>query len=135
MNKVAKDVAALEIDRFMEAMDIVIDDDLDADSAAAYNRARSRMVRAVTLGSLVIDDNGEAIYTPKHPNSRSKEPIRFHERSGSTAVAMDSCKKGANTARMYAMLGDMCKVPPATFSGLVGPDIKMCEAIFALLMD
>lgn len=135
MDKVSKDVAAVEVDRFLDLMDIVIDDELDPESMTAYSRARARMVRAVANGSLVIDDNGEAIYTPRHPNSRSKEPIRFHERSGSTAIAMDSCKKGANTARMYAMLGDMCRIPPATFSGLVGPDIKMCEAIFALLMD
>ena len=50
-------------------------------------------------------------------------------------MAMDGKKKGHDVKKTYAVMADMCKVHPNVFAGLAGSDIKVCEAIFALLMD
>ena len=73
--------------------------------------------------------------TIQHKKSKYKEALTFHERSGASIMAMDNKKKGQDAAKTYAVMGDMCCVHPGVFSGLVGEDIKICEALFTLLMD
>ena len=49
--------------------------------------------------------------------------------------ASNGKKKGHDVAKTYAVLADMTGLHPNTFAGLVGIDVKICEALFALLMD
>lgn len=136
-NPVAREVAESEFDRFAEEMDIDTDVDgfTDDEDRTAFNKQRGRIIRAIERGHLVINDEGEAVYTPFHARSKYREAITFHERTGASLMAMDGKKKGHDVAKTYAIMGDMAKLPPATFAGLAGPDIKACEAIYALLMD
>ncbi len=134
--KIAPEMAEQEFERWAEGMDIVVDvSKLDAEDATAFNKQRDRIVSGIVKGSVVINDNDEVEYTPWRPNSKSKDTIIFHERSGASLMAMDGKKKGQDVAKTYAVMADMCKVAPKVFAGLVGSDIKMCESIFALLMD
>lgn len=133
---VGREVAELEFQRWAEAMDLDVDvDGLDAEDLRALNKQKSRIVGAIQRGSLVISEAGEAVYTPANSASRHTDPITFHERTGASLMAMDSRKKSADAARTYAVMGDICRLPPQAFAGLVGIDIKVCEALFALLMD
>ena len=136
MEKVAKEVAEVEFERFAEAMDLDLDESyMDADDLAGFVKQKSRVIRAIQRGHLVVNDSGEAVYTPYREGSKHKEPITFHERTGASIMAMDGKKKGHDAAKMYAVLADMCRVSPKTFAGLVGEDVKVCEALFAFLMD
>jgi hypothetical protein len=133
---VALDVAELEFDRFIDMMDLNVDIvDMDSEDITAFNKQRRRIISAIQKSALIINDDGEAIYTPQHKNSKHKEPITFHERTGASLMAMDGKKKNYDVAKTYAILGNMCKVHPSVFAGLVGSDVKVCEALFALLMD
>lgn len=134
--KVSLEQAELEFENFAEAMDL--DDDtarMDDDDRTGFEKQKRRITRAVQYGALVFNDDGEAVYTPQHRRSGHKEPITFHERTGASIMAMDGKKKGHDAAKMYAVLAEMCKVHPKVFAGLVGEDVKVCEAIFAFLMD
>ena len=134
--KVAKEVAENEFDRFVESMDLDVDTSgMDAEDLTAFNKQKGRIIRAVQSGSLIFNDDGEAVYTPQHKNTKHKEPITFHERTGASLMAMDGKKKNHDVAKTYAVMADMCKVHPSTFAGMVGTDVKVCEALFALLMD
>mgnify|MGYP005826493601 CR=1 FL=1 len=133
---VAAGAAEQEFDKFIDAMDLDVDPaTMDAEDKTAFDKLKRRVVRAIGRGALIFNDSGEAVYTPYHKNSKRKEPITFHERSGADLIAMDKTKKGATVSQTYAIMGAMCKEPPSVFAGLVGPDIKVCEALFALLMD
>lgn len=134
--KVDADTAEKEFNDWAEAMDLDLDtSDMDAEDLTGFTKQKKRIVKAVMRGALVFNDNGEAVYTPQRPGSQYKEPITFRERTGASIMAMDGKKKGHDAAKMYAVLADMCKVPPKTFAGMVGEDVKVCEALFALLMD
>jgi hypothetical protein len=134
--QVALEVAEQEFDRFAECMDLDMDTSkLDAEDLTSFNKIRDRLLRAMQRGALVINDNGEAVYTPQRANSKYKEAITFHERTGASLMAMDGKKKGHDVAKTYAVLADMCQVHPSTFAGLAGQDIKVCEGLFSLLMD
>lgn len=129
------ETASAEFDRWAEAMDLELDTALmDADDLNGFTRQKNRIVRAIERGALVVNDDGEAQYTPQNAKSKHQDAITFHERTGLTA--MDGAKKNQDMKRTYAVMGEMCKVHPNVFaSNLVGIDIKVCEAIFSLLMD
>jgi hypothetical protein len=131
-----KESAGVEFDRFVDAMDLDIDTaELDAEDLTAFNKQKSRIIRAIMRGELIVNDNGEAVYTPINPKSKHKDAITFHERTGASLMAMDGKKKNYDVTKTYAIMGDMCKVHPSTFAGLMGTDVKVCEALFSLLMD
>ena len=131
---IAAEVAADEFDRWTEAMDLDVDPAfMDQEDLATFNATRRRLERELMRGSLVINDDGEAVYTPSNKRSAYKNPITFHERTGASVMASDNQKKGRDIAKTYAMMGDMTGLPPKTFAGLAGTDIKVCEAIFTLL--
>ncbi len=134
--KIDAETAAVEFDRFVDAMDLdLYTGDLDSEDKTALNKHKSRVIRAIQQGSLVVNDNGEATYTPCRPGSKHSDPIVFHERTGASLMAMDGKKKNHDVSKMYVVMGDMCRVHPNVFAGLVGTDVKVCEALFALLMD
>lgn len=135
-NIVDKETAEKEFDRFAEAMDLDLDTaGMGTEDLTALNRQKKKIVTAIKRGALLFNEDGEAIYTPQHERSRHKDPITFHERTGASLMAMDGKKKNYDVAKTYAVMADMCKVPASVFAGLVGVDIKTCEALFALLMD
>ena len=128
--------ATIEFERFVESMDLDLDTaDMDAEDLTAFNKQKSKIIRAIERGAMVINDNGEAVYTPQNPKSKYKEAITFHERTGASLMAMDGKKKNYDVTKTYAIMADMCNVHPGVFAGLVGMDVKVCEAVFALLMD
>ena len=131
-----EEVAQAEFDRFVEEMDLLLDTaKMDEEDLTAFNKQKDKLVVAIGRGALAINDNGEAVYTPQNERSKHKEAITFHERTGASLMAMDGKKKGHDVKKMYAVLGDMCKEHPSVFAGLVGTDVKICEALFALLME
>ena len=134
--KIDISVAEAEFERFAEAMDIDIETmNMDEDDQSQFDKIKRRVIRAIQKGSLIVNDNGEAEYTPQNGKSRRKDPLTFYERTGAALMAIDDKKRGHDVARMYAVMGNMCKVHPSVFAGLVGTDIKVCEALFAFLMD
>jgi len=135
-SKVALEVAEAEFERWADEMDLMLDPaDMDAEDLTAFKRQKTRILRAVQRGALVINEGGEAEYTPQNKRSKHQDAIVFHERTGAALMAMDGKKKGHDVAKTYAVLADMCKVHPSVFAGLAGSDGKVCEALFAFLMD
>jgi Zn-finger domain-containing protein len=134
--KVALEMAEAELDRFAEEMDLDLDTaDMDAEDLAQFTKLRKRLLHAIQKGALVINDNGEAVYTPQNRKSKHQDALTFRERTGASLMAMDGKKKNYDVTKTYAVMADMCKVHPNVFAGLVGIDAKICEALFALLMD
>ena len=134
--KVVKEVAEQEFERFSDEMDLDLDtSQMDAEDVASFSKQKSRVIRAIMRGNLVINDAGEAVLTPANKRSKHTEALTFHERTGASLMAMDGKKKNHDVAKTYAVMADMCHVHPNVFAGLVGSDVKTCEALFALLMD
>lgn len=133
---VVVEVAEKDFDRFVDEMDLDLDTaEMDAEDLTAFNKQKNRILRAIVRGNLVINENGEAVFTPINKRSKHTDAITFHERTGASLMAMDGKKKNHDVAKTYAVMADMCKVHQSVFAGLVGSDVKTCEALFALLMD
>lgn len=133
---VGKEPAEQAFEEWAEAMDIELSkESMDAEDQTAYNRNKERIIKAIMRGHLTFNDDQLAVYTPWRPGSRYTDPLTFHERTGASLMAADRHKQDKTVTKMYAMLGDMCRVDQKVFSGLVGTDIKVCEAIYSFLMD
>lgn len=131
---VAKEVALAEFDRFTDSMDLDVDTSvMDAEDQTSFEKLKRRIVKAICNGSLIVNENGEPVYTPQ--KSSFIDAITFHERTGASVMAMDGKKKNYDVAKTYAIMADMTKLHPGTFAKLKGIDIKICESIFQLLMD
>ncbi len=134
--KIDISMARVEFDRFVEAMDIDVDESImDSEDLTSFNKAKNALIRAVMKGSLVFNEKGEAEYTPCHPDSKHSKTLTFHERSGASLMAMDGKKKGHDMAKAFAVMAETCRVHQSAFAGLVGADDKVCRTIFTLLMD
>ncbi len=130
------DTANAEFDRFVECMDLDLDTaDMDSEDLTAFNKQKNRILKVIQNGHLIINEKGEMVYTPSNPDSKHKDAITFHERTGASLMAMDGKKKNYDVAKTYAVMANMCHVHQSVFASMVGIDGKVCEAIFALLMD
>ena len=129
-------VAQSEFDRFVEYNDLDLEEsDLDLEDATQLKKCKDKIIKAIRRGALVVDEKGIPTYTSYHEASKPTDPLTFYPRTGSGLMAADGKKKNHEMASMYAVLGEICKVHPKVFAGLAGPDIKICESMFTLLMD
>jgi len=135
-DKIDEQMALAEFDRFTECMALDVDeDDLDSEDLTSFLKQKKRILKAIRRGTLVINEHGEAIYTCSNRRTVYDKPLVFHERTGASLMAMDGKKKNHEVSKTYAVMADMCKVHQSVFAKMVGEDIKICEALFALLMD
>jgi hypothetical protein len=132
-NVIALEVAEQEFDRFVDSMDLDVNTaHMDADDKKDLDQLRSRIISAIQAGSLVINDNGEPVFTPQRTNDAA--PITFHEPTGATLMAMDRKKKTEDVGKLYASMGDMTKTSAATFSKMRMSDLKVCTAVTTLFL-
>lgn len=132
---ISQEVAEAEFNRFVEANDLELNESkMDAEDLTALHGQKDKIIKAMKGGHLVVNEDGEPVYTPYHKRSKIKDSITFGPRTGSSLMAMDRKKKNQDVSKMYAVLAEMCGIDQIVFAGLAGPDIKICEALFALLM-
>lgn len=130
--KVSKEMAEQDFDRFLEAMDIEADPaDMDEEDKSGFDQQKSRVVSAIMSGSVIIDDDGQPVFTPKRSDG---EPITFYEPTGASLMAMDRKKKAEDIGKLYATMSDMTKQPAKRFANMKYGDLKVCIAITTLFL-
>lgn len=138
MEKVAREVAEAEIDRFLEMMDLEQNlESLSAEGRDEFNRTRERLVNAVCNGRLVVNENGEPVLTVELKRADGEvetRDLRFREPTGATYMQADKKKEGENMAKMFAMFAEMTRTDIKTFSRLRGSDVRICTALGGLFL-
>lgn len=132
MSKIAKEVAEAEFDRFIQANDILVDDCMEKEDRDAFNEQKARIVRAIEAGAMVVNEDGEPVYTPQR--TKDAEALTFHEPTGASLMAMDRKKKNEDVGKLYATMGDMTRTDAKTFSNMKMADLKVCMAVTTLFL-
>lgn len=131
MEKIVKEVAEQEFDRFAEMMDLDFDESsMDEEDLKSFQQQKRRLVLAIQSGSLVIDEKGQPVFTPQR--SDNLDPITFYEPTGASLTATDKRKKGEEMAKMFALMASATRTAPVTFSKMKMADFKVCQAIINL---
>lgn len=127
-DKVAKEVAEAEFDRFVNAMDLDVDpSDMSEEDKEAFQQQKDRLVGAIQSGALTINDDGEPVFTPQR--TKDADTLTFHEPTGASLMAMDRKKKSEDIGKLYAAMADMTRSHASTFSKMRMADLKVCMAI------
>lgn len=132
-NTVAREVAEDEFNRFCDSMDI--DNDVGAmteEDEKSFKMPKETFIKAVMQGGLVVNDDGEPVYTPR--NSPKVGTLTFREPSGADYMAMDRKKEGQNIGKMWSMADSVTKSSPGTIANLRNRDLKVVQAIMQLFM-
>ena len=131
--KIALDVAEAEFDRFVDIMDLDLSTEgMSADDKRDFTLQRDRIVKAIQVGSLTIDDDGCPVFTPTMVEDAN--PITFYEPTGASYMAMDRKKAGEDMSKLFATMADMTKTSSGLFSKMKSRDLKVCMAISTLFL-
>ena len=122
-DKVAKEVAEAEFDRFVKSMDLDVDpSDMSEEDKEAFQQQKDRL----------INDDGEPVFTPQR--TKDADTLTFHEPTGASLMAMDRKKKSEDIGKLYAAMADMTRSHASTFSKMRMADLKVCMAITTLFL-
>lgn len=130
---VAAEVAEAEFQRFVESMDLDVErSGMDADDRSNFDAHKRVFLRAVQRGALVVNEEGEPVYTPTAGDDR--EPITFHEPRGGDLMSLDQKKAGHDVAKGYGLMAAITGNSAKRFSTMRSRDIKVCSAVLALFL-
>jgi len=131
-NKVAREVAEVEFQRFCDCMDLDLDPKgMDQDDLKGFEQNKTRVLNAIMSGSLTVDAEGILTFSPQKSDGVT---IVFKEPKGSALLAMDGKKKGAEMSKTFALLAEMTGQNQNTFTQMFMRDLKVCQAIFTLFL-
>lgn len=131
--KIGSDVAEQEFNRFVDLMNLDVEDEyLNDEDKAGLATNRHRFLRAVEAGSLTVDGDGVPTFTPQ--KSDNCEPIIFYEPTGASLMAMDRKKEGADVGKMFTIMADFTKTDQNRFAKLKVGDLNVCMAVAMLYL-
>ena len=130
MSKVAAEVCEQEFKRLCASRRI--DDDAESMNEAelrVFNARKRPLVRAMARGELVINAEGNPVFTP--PGGKA---ITFHKATGATLMAGDGHAEGHDIGRLVAVATEMTKTPPGELSKLELEDFRTVSDIANFLL-
>lgn len=133
-DRIAKDVAEAEFDRFCELMDLDVNTEgMSVDDKRDFTVQRDRLVAAIVKGAMVIDEEGQPVYTPQRAGADVND-ITFYEPTGASYMAMDNKKVGADMGKLYAAMADITRTSSGLFAKMKNSDLKVCMAVTTLFL-
>jgi hypothetical protein len=132
-DRISKEMAEVEYKRFVDMMDLDVDPEgmVDDDKVALVENKRI-FCRAVRAGSLIVNDEGEPVFTPQR--SQNTDPITFYEPDGAVISSTDQAREGAPVSAGFKMMAALTKTTAKRFSSMKQPDLKVCTAVLMLFM-
>lgn len=131
-SKIAADVAESEFGRFIDSMDLDLNTDgMDDDEKKDLSLQKGRVISAIMNGSLVVNDDGEPVFTPQR---EEQDALTFHEPTGAALMAMDRKKQSEEIGKMFAAMAAITRTHSKVFSNMKMADLKICLAITTLFL-
>ena len=128
--KLDEATAMQEFNRFMDCMDLDRNtDSMDDEDLKGFKMLRGRLIHALRLGTLIVNDEGEPVYT-----LADGQDLTFHEPRGDAFLAMDRKAKNHDIAKMNAVTGVITQQHPGLFSKLPNREYRVCTAITSLFL-
>ncbi len=132
---IVREQAEAEFDNFTRMMALKFDTEkMDAEDRTAFDKIYERIIDAIMDNHLVINGEGEPVYTPWRTKG-FESAITFHEPDGGDISQMDKKKAGQDMNKMYAIAASMTRQSSSVFAKLTGEDYKVCMGIVNLFLD
>lgn len=130
--RVAKEVAEQEFERLCASRRIDTDESgMLPKEIESLTALRNSVVKAISVGTLVVAENGYVTYTPPLPDAK---PLTFRMAKGATFMAMDPAKAKGEQHQMVAMIADMTGWSSGDISKLEAADYAFCVKLVGLFL-
>ena len=131
-NKVSKEIAEADFERFAARARLRLDRINDSDTRRDVANEREQFIEEVMDGRIVVDEEGwPTVYT----ESEILPELKFTNRPKVTALrAMDKAKPGNENAKMLAMMADTLRIPSAKFNSLDLIDFQNVSLVFSFFL-
>lgn len=136
MDKIDKESAELEFLNFCKMWEIDSDiEDMNEDDRDSFNLQKSKIIRSIQRGRLVVKEDNEALdYTFAKPDVSGVETLEIRRPKGAALISMDRYKEGQGVHKTYSVLGYMTGKDTSFFSRIDGIDLKIFMAIVTLFL-
>lgn len=133
-NKIDKETALKDFERFCEDWDIDLDDsDFDEDERSDFRKMKKQIMRKIQSGHLIYNDDESFFYSCLKPlkgeTDPPVEPIHIIRTRGDSWMNMDSYKEKQQVHRGMSKVAAMCGKNLSFFSKLDDIDIKVFQAV------
>lgn len=129
-DKISRDMAEAEFERFCD--ENFIDTDLtglDQEDVDAFEAHKLRIVKAICIGWVTIDDDATASIEISPELSLS-----FKSPNSSALMAADSVKPGKDIAKLNAVMASIVGKSPKTFAAIPMKQYQVCASITTLFL-
>lgn len=127
--KVSVDVAENEFLRLCAARRVETEELSDYETAKLL-RFKAKLLPSIRRGHLVVNDNGDPVYTPPVPGAPT---LTFGMPYGANFVELDA-ESGEHHTTQRAV-ASLCGVEVSVIAKLQGPDWRVCGALAGLFMN
>lgn len=129
---VAREVAELELERFLTSMDLTVDPgDLSEEVRASRQKQVDVVLDAIMRGMVTIDGDGQPIFVPRIGDT---SPITFYEPDGSSLLSSNA-KQTSEMQRFFGLVASMTRQPAARFAKMKMRDFRVVQAIALLFLS
>jgi hypothetical protein len=133
-NKIPRDMAEAEFERFAEYWDIDTDvDSMSPEDKDSFEGQKSRIIRAVMSGRAVVESTGELTYTLREAVG-NHEKITFKMPKGEAFIEMDKHKERQSMHKVATLVSKMTGVHSSLLSRFNGNDMKFCLGFAGLFL-
>lgn len=130
--KMSAEVAEAEFQRWAAAMRLDLDQTgLSADDIQSLEQNKRRLVKALRSGSLVIDDSGQAVYSP---GTAGMKPLTFVKPTVVELLALDEHKHDQPIHKIQNIVAVITRTPRGVISKFDLQDYGDCKAIVGFLL-
>ena len=128
----SQEVAKAEFERFADAMDIEIDEEMmEETELKSFLKVRASIIKVIKSGRLTINDRGEPTLKLFEPVGNVSE-ITFKEPLGKSWMAADQKKQDQTVSRFMCMVQDASDLPEGLIGKVKGRDFKTIQNISLL---
>lgn len=128
--KIGKDVAEQQFEKLCVSRRIETDiSSFNEREKAIFNNRKADMLRLMMAGTLVLNEQGDPVYTPPLKDAKS---LTFHRVTG--AVLMEGDNITGSVERLLAIATVLTKSNPGELAKLEAPEFRAIDDITAFLI-
>lgn len=131
-NVLSEELAENEFSKWTDENDINVNTaGMNEQEAISFNLMKTRIIKAISKGLLIVNDNGNFEYTvsSRSPNGYAGDKVEILPPDGKAYMAVDNFKKDQNVHKSMAILSAMTGKDVSWFSKLANCDYKLFDAV------
>jgi len=128
MEKVTREIAVEDFERFKDAMRLRLDrEGMDENERKDVREDIEILTLEIMAGRAIVNENDQVVYYPE-----DCDPLTFIKPKGGNVAVIDKKKDSQKVGQAYALIGAFTGVAPSKIGAMDWADIDICMSIVSL---